>query len=102
LDKRTYIGSSPDHRAAESHGGDLQLTARKNWVIERIKACSLLTKDKVKKIVQWPSMLDQLPIEEDAIGTSGSACNCDCAGQGPRREAEVRLGPAARPAMAPT
>jgi len=42
---------------------------------DRIGACSLLTKEEVKKIVPWAPMLDQFPVEEEPIGTSGSSCN---------------------------
>ena len=42
---------------------------------DRIRACSLLTKAEAKKLLQWPSMLDQLPIEEEPLGTTGSSCN---------------------------
>ena len=41
----------------------------------RIGACSLLTKEEVKKHLPWQSFLDQMPIEEEAIGTSGSGCS---------------------------
>jgi|RhiMethySRZTD1v2_1073278.scaffolds.fasta_scaffold404095_3 hypothetical protein len=42
---------------------------------DRINACSLLTKEEVKKIVPWAAMLDQFPVEEEPVGTSGSSCN---------------------------
>ena len=41
---------------------------------ERINACSLLTREEVKKIVPWDPRLDQFDIEEEAIGTTGSGC----------------------------
>lgn len=41
----------------------------------RIRACSLLPKEEVKKHLPWNSVLDQMQIEEESIGASGSACN---------------------------
>lgn len=41
----------------------------------RVNACSLLSKEEIKKHLPWQSFLDQMPIEEEVIGTSGSACN---------------------------
>jgi len=40
-----------------------------------IPACSLATKADVKKHLPWPAMLDNMPVEEEPIGTSGSSCN---------------------------
>lgn len=40
-----------------------------------IRACSLLTKEEVKRILPWKPMLDQFPVEEEPIGTTGSSCN---------------------------
>ncbi len=41
----------------------------------RVAACKLLSKEEVKKVLPWEAMFDQMPIEEDPIGTTGSACN---------------------------
>jgi hypothetical protein len=41
----------------------------------RVRACALVTKADVKKHLPWAPMLDNMPVEEDAIGTSGSSCN---------------------------
>jgi hypothetical protein len=41
----------------------------------RIKACSLVPKEEVKKHLPWIPVLDRMPIEEEPIGTSGSSCN---------------------------
>jgi hypothetical protein len=41
---------------------------------ERINACSLLTREEVKKLVPWIPMLDQFKTEEEALGATGSAC----------------------------
>ena len=41
----------------------------------RIKACSLLPKEEVKKHLPWIPVLDNMKIEEEPIGTSGSSCN---------------------------
>jgi hypothetical protein len=41
----------------------------------RVAACKLLSKEEVKKILPWQAMFDQMPIEEDPIGTTGSSCN---------------------------
>lgn len=42
---------------------------------QTVAACSLLPKDEVKQHLPWPPVLDQMPIEEEAVGTSGSSCN---------------------------
>jgi len=39
-----------------------------------IRACSLLSKEEVKRHVPWEAMFDIMEPEEDAIGDSGSAC----------------------------
>jgi hypothetical protein len=44
-------------------------------VAPRIKVCSLLPKEEVKQHLPWRPLLDQFPIEEEAIGASGSSCN---------------------------
>ncbi len=41
----------------------------------KIRACSLVPKEEVKKHLPWISALDGLPIEEEPVGTSGSSCN---------------------------
>jgi hypothetical protein len=41
----------------------------------RIRVCSLLPKEEVKKHVPWLPVLDQMPIEEEPVGVSGSSCN---------------------------
>jgi hypothetical protein len=41
----------------------------------RIKACSLLSKEEVKKLVPWNALVDSMEPEEAAIGASGSSCN---------------------------
>ena len=41
----------------------------------RIRACSLLPKEEVKKHLPWNTVLDQFPIEEEPVGPSGSSCN---------------------------
>jgi hypothetical protein len=40
-----------------------------------IRACSLVSKEEVKKHLPWAAVLDNMPIEEEPIGTSGSSCN---------------------------
>jgi hypothetical protein len=40
-----------------------------------IHACSLLTKEEVKRHLPWVPALDQFPVEEEPIGNSGSSCN---------------------------
>jgi hypothetical protein len=42
--------------------------------LARIDACSLLPKEEVKKHLPWVPALDQMPLEEDEIGVSGSSC----------------------------
>ena len=41
----------------------------------KIKVCSLLTKEQVKKHLPWRPELDQFPPEEEALGNYGSSCN---------------------------
>ena len=40
----------------------------------RINACSLVPKAEVKKNLPWKSALDGLPVNEEAVGASGSSC----------------------------
>jgi hypothetical protein len=40
-----------------------------------VKACSLLPKSEVKKHLPWMDALDNMPLEETPIGSSGSSCN---------------------------
>ena len=51
------------------------LLAQANTSEKRISVCSLLPKEEIQKHLPWESFLDQMPIEEEAIGTSGSACS---------------------------
>jgi len=39
-----------------------------------IKACSLVTRAEVKKLLPWAPHVDQLPEEEQPIGSTGSSC----------------------------
>ena len=41
----------------------------------RIKACSLVPKEEVKKHLPWNAVVDRMEPEEEAIGASGSSCN---------------------------
>ena len=41
---------------------------------QRVEVCKLLPKEEVKKYLPWINALDQMPIEEEAVGT-GSSCN---------------------------
>jgi hypothetical protein len=41
----------------------------------KIKACSVVTKEEVKKHLPWRPQLDTMPIEEEAVGATGSSCN---------------------------
>jgi hypothetical protein len=41
----------------------------------RVAACKLLSKEEVRKILPWEAMFDQMQIEEEPIGTTGSSCN---------------------------
>jgi hypothetical protein len=47
------------------------LTARQYKVIN---ACTLLTVAEVKELAPWPAALDQMKVEEEPLGKSGSAC----------------------------
>jgi hypothetical protein len=40
-----------------------------------IRACSLLTKEEVKRHLPWKPQLDQFAVEEEPVGTTGSSCN---------------------------
>lgn len=42
---------------------------------QQVEACKLVPREEVKKHLPWIAALDQLPLEEAAIGTSGSSCN---------------------------
>jgi len=42
--------------------------------VQKVSACSLLTKEEVKKFAPWPPHVDQTPIQEDALA-NGSGCN---------------------------
>ncbi len=42
---------------------------------QRIAACALLPKAEVKRYLPWLAVLDQMPIEEEPVGASGSSCN---------------------------
>ena len=42
---------------------------------QKIAACSLLPKNEVKRHLPWRAALDQMPIEEEPVGVSGSSCN---------------------------
>lgn len=41
----------------------------------RIAVCPLVSKAEVKKYLPWQDMFDQMPLEEEPIGASGSSCN---------------------------
>ena len=40
----------------------------------RIDACALLSKEEIKRHLPWNSILDQIPIEEEQVGATGSGC----------------------------
>ena len=40
-----------------------------------VEVCKLVPKEEVKRHLPWIDILDQLPIEEEAVGSSGSSCN---------------------------
>lgn len=40
-----------------------------------VKACSLMSKEEVRQLLPWHDLLDGMPIEEEAVGVSGSSCN---------------------------
>lgn len=42
---------------------------------QRTAVCALVPKGEVKRHLPWIAALDQLPVEEEAIGASGSSCN---------------------------
>src|SRR5262245_14904234 len=48
--------------------------ARADAQVQKISACSLLTREEVKEVVPWPPLLDQLESEEDVL-PNGSGCN---------------------------
>jgi hypothetical protein len=43
--------------------------------VPRVKACSLVPKEDVKKHLAWNAALDRMEPEEEAIGADGSSCN---------------------------
>ena len=42
---------------------------------QRVKVCSLLPKEEVKKHLPWAPFLDRMEPEEEPIGSTGSSCN---------------------------
>ncbi len=42
---------------------------------QQVKVCELVPKEEVKRHLPWIAVLDQMPLEEEPIGTSGSSCN---------------------------
>ena len=42
--------------------------------VQAVKACSLLPKEEVKRLLPWNNRLDQFPPEEEPLGASGSGC----------------------------
>jgi hypothetical protein len=40
-----------------------------------VKACSLLTREEVRKLIPWPALIDPIPTREEPVGTTGSSCN---------------------------
>jgi hypothetical protein len=65
------LSASPPSLAAQSKTPQQAPAARS----PKIGACSLMTKEEVKKHLPWRPMLDQFAPEEEAIGISGSSCN---------------------------
>ena len=41
----------------------------------KVNACSLLTREEVKRHLPWIAALDAMPHEEEPVGASGSSCN---------------------------
>jgi hypothetical protein len=40
----------------------------------RVNACTVASKEEVRKHLPWAAMLDQFPVEEERIGAAGSGC----------------------------
>ena len=40
-----------------------------------VKACSLVARAEVKKLLPWAPHVDRMPEEEEPVGTAGSSCN---------------------------
>ena len=51
------------------------LLAQSPASLPRLDACSLVTRDEVRKHLPWSSGMDQLPMEEEPLSASESACN---------------------------
>ncbi len=62
------VGSMP-------HAALLPLEAAQSGQPARVAACKLLSKEEVKKILPWQAMFDQMPVEEEPIGATGSSCS---------------------------
>lgn len=60
--------SAPSPLLAQTNGPEQPASAQ-------IQACSLLSKEEVKRHLPWPDFLDQMPIEEESLGPRGTACN---------------------------
>ncbi len=41
-----------------------------------LRACTLMTKAEVKQHLPWPAMLDQFPVEEEALGRARGCLAC--------------------------
>ena len=79
MNKRTAVGTIVAAAALVLSGSPLSASPQKPAAApgakaERINACSLLTRDEVRKIAPWTPVLDQFKSEEEPIGTTGSAC----------------------------
>ncbi len=61
-------------RLAVVAAGISALLAQPAWA-QPVEVCKLVPKDEVKRHLPWIAALDQLPIEEEPIGISGSSCN---------------------------
>lgn len=56
--------------SAQQRGSQASSTAP-----QRVEVCKLVPKEEVRKHLPWIDALDQMPVDEEAIGTTGSSCN---------------------------
>jgi hypothetical protein len=78
--KRTFIAVLAAAAAAGVTPRPVLAHPAESWQAEagsaqRIRVCDLLPKEEVKKHLPWRPALDQFPLEEEAIGATGSSCN---------------------------
>ena len=68
------LGSAAVVCVCSPPGGAFQQPQASSGARPTISACSLVTREEVKKHLPWNDVVDQLKTQEEALGTYGSAC----------------------------